>query len=179
VDLKAFTEDFYAKVTLSHLAPVLDTLEWLARESRTWVEVTNLVIPGLNDSPDETRALARWLVEHMGPDVPLHLTAFHPDFRMRDRPPTPPATLSRARDIARAEGLRHVYTGNVHDTAGQTTYCPSCGAAVIERDWHAVRQVRLRGSACAGCGTTIAGRFAEEPPGPGSGARRVLGLPRA
>ena len=159
VDLKSFTEEFYSKLTLAHLSPVLDTLEWLARQARTWVEVTNLLIPGRNDDPEETRALSRWLVEHMGPDVPLHLTAFHPDFRMRDVPPTPPATLRRARQIALAEGLRHVYTGNVHDAAGQTTYCPSCGEAVIERDWHAVRQVRMRGSACAACGTRIAGRF--------------------
>jgi pyruvate formate lyase activating enzyme len=159
VDLKAFTEDFYAKVTLAHLAPVLDTLEWLAGEGKTWVEVTNLLIPGKNDDPEETRALARWVAEHMGADVPLHLTAFHPDFRMRDVPPTPPATLRRARDIALAEGLHHVYTGNVHDAAGQTTYCPSCGAAVIERDWHAVRRIRMKGAACAACGTRIAGRF--------------------
>jgi pyruvate formate lyase activating enzyme len=177
VDLKAFTESFYARVTLAHLAPVLETLEWLARESRTWVEVTNLLIPGENDAPEETAALAGWIVEHMGPDVPLHLTAFHPDFRMRDRPPTPAATLTRARAIARAQGLRHVYTGNVHDPEGQTTYCPSCGAAVIERDWHAVRRVRLRGAACAGCGEVIAGRFEEA--GTSAGAPRGLGIPPA
>jgi pyruvate formate lyase activating enzyme len=159
VDLKAFTEGFYTRLTLAHLAPVLETLEWLAREGKTWVEVTNLVIPGANDSPAETRDLSRWLVEHMGPDVPLHLTAFHPDFRMRDVPPTPPSTLTRAREIALAQGLRYVYTGNVHDPSGQTTFCPSCGAAVVERDWHAVRRVRLRGGACAGCGARIAGRF--------------------
>jgi pyruvate formate lyase activating enzyme len=179
VDLKSFTEEFYSKLTLAHLAPVLDTLEWLAREATTWVEVTNLVIPGRNDDPEETRALSRWLVEHMGPDVPLHLTAFHPDFRMRDVPPTPPATLRRAREIALAEGLRHVYTGNVHDAAGQTTYCPSCGEAVIERDWHAVRRIRMRGSACAACGTRIAGRFEDGAGGPSDGTRRRLGLPRA
>jgi pyruvate formate lyase activating enzyme len=177
VDLKAFTEGFYAKVTLSHLEPVLDTLAWLARESRTWVEVTNLVIPGHNDDPEETRALARWLREHMGQDLPLHLTAFHPDFRMREVPPTPPATLSRARAIARAEGLRHVYTGNVHDPEGQTTFCPGCGAAVIERDGHAVRRVRLRGSACAACGERLAGRF--EGAAESAGGRRGLGLPRS
>ncbi len=175
VDLKAFTEGFYARWTLSHLAPVLETLEWLARETKVWVEVTNLVIPGLNDAPEETRALSAWVREHMGPDVPLHLTAFHPAFKMTDRPPTPPATLTRARAIARGEGLRYVYTGNVHDPDGQTTFCPGCGAAVIERDWHAVRAVRLRGSACAACGTEIAGRF-----GPvtrtSDGERRSLGL---
>ncbi len=177
VDLKAFTEDFYAKVTLAHLAPVLDTLEWLAREAKTWVEVTNLVIPGLNDAPGETAALARWMVEHMGADVPLHLTGFHPDFRMREVPPTPASTLRRAREIATAEGLRYVYTGNVHDSAGQTTYCPSCRAAVIERDWHAVWRLRLRGSACAGCGATIAGVF--DQAATSGGGRRGLGIPGA
>jgi pyruvate formate lyase activating enzyme len=179
VDLKAFTEEFYSRVTLSHLAPVLDTLEWLAREGTTWVEVTNLVIPGKNDDPEETRALARWLSDHMGPDVPLHLTAFHPDFRMQDVPPTPPETLRRAREIALSEGLHHVYTGNVHDSAGQTTYCPTCGEAVIERDWHAVRRIRLRSSACPGCGTRIAGRFDDGRMGPSAGGRHSLGLPQA
>jgi pyruvate formate lyase activating enzyme len=177
VDLKAFTEDFYAHVTLAHLAPVLETLEWLAKEGRTWVEVTNLVIPGENDAPAETAALARWIAEHMGPDVPLHLTAFHPDFRMREVPRTPAATLTRAREIAMGEGLRYVYTGNVHDDRGQTTWCPACGEAVIERDWHAVRRLRLRGGACARCGAAIAGRFEEAATS--GGARRGLGLPRA
>jgi len=161
VDLKAFTEGFYAKQTLSHLAPVLDTLDWLAQDGRTWVEVTNLLIPGLNDDPDETRALARWLVEHMGRDVPLHLSAFHPAFQLTDRPRTPAATLTRARAIAMEAGLRYVYTGNVVDPAGQTTWCPGCGAAVIERDGFAVGAVRLAGGACAACGTPIAGRFVE------------------
>jgi pyruvate formate lyase activating enzyme len=175
VDLKGFTEQFYAKVTLSHLAPVLDTLEWLARETRVWVEVTNLVIPGLNDDPEETRALARWVREHMGPEVPLHFSAFHPDFKMLDRPPTPPATLTRARAIARSEGLAYVYTGNVRDREGQTTFCPGCGAAVIERDWYAIRAVRLSGSRCAACGKEIAGVF-EGPVERASGLRRILGL---
>jgi len=179
VDLKAFTEDFYARWTLSHLAPVLDTLEWLARDGRTWVEVTNLIIPGLNDGPEETRALARWLVDHMGRDVPLHLTAFHPAWRMRDVPRTPPSTLSRARDLARAAGLRYVYTGNVHDPEGQSTPCPGCGVTVIERDWHAVRAVRLAGGRCAACGTPIAGRFGERPAAPTDGHRSLLGIPRA
>ena len=179
VDLKAFTEDFYAKVTLAHLAPVLDTLEWLARETGVWVEVTNLLIPGLNDAPDETRRLADWVAAHMGVDVPLHFTAFHPDYKLRDRPRTPPRTLSRARELARAAGLRHVYTGNVHDPEGQTTFCPRCGARVIERDWHAVRAVRMAGGACAACGERIAGRFADGPVGPTSGRRIALGLPDA
>jgi len=174
VDLKAFTEGFYQRVTLSHLAPVLETLAWLAK-TQVWTEVTNLMIPGLNDEPAETRALSEWMLEHMGADVPLHFTAFHPDFKMLDRPPTPPATLSRARAIAREVGLRHVYTGNVHDSEGQTTYCPGCGEAVIERDWHAIRAYRLKGDRCAGCGTAIAGRFGGKVV-PTRGRRTYLGL---
>jgi pyruvate formate lyase activating enzyme len=177
VDLKAFTEGFYARQTLSHVAPVLETLAWLAREARVWVEVTNLLIPGLNDAPEETRALAEWLVEHMGADVPVHFTGFHPAFKMLDRPSTPASTLTRAREIGLAAGLRYVYTGNVHDPAGQTTYCPGCRSPVIARDWHAVRRVALRGGACAACGTTIAGRFADGPVAPTSGVRLPLGLP--
>ena len=178
VDLKAFTEDFYARVTLAHLAPVLATLEWLAKETDVWVEVTNLMIPGLNDAPDETRRLADWIAEHMGVDVPLHFTAFHPDYKMLDKPRTPAGTLSGARAIARAAGVRHVYTGNVHDPEGQTTFCPRCGARVVERDWHAVRAVRLSGDACVACGQRIAGRFAEGPTAPTSGVRVPLGIPR-
>jgi pyruvate formate lyase activating enzyme len=177
VDLKAFTDDFYARQTLSHLAPVLDTLEWLARETGVWAEVTNLMIPGLNDAPEETRALSEWIVGHMGADVPVHFTAFHPSYKMLDRPPTPPATLTRAREIAHAAGLRYVYTGNVHDPSGQTTYCPKCRVAVIERDWHAVRAVRLERGACAACGTRIAGRFDDGPVPPSRGIRIPLGLP--
>ncbi len=175
VDLKAFTEAFYAKATLAHLAPVLETLEWLARRTSVWTEVTNLVIPGLNDDPRETRALAEWVRDHMGPDVPLHFSAFHPDFKMLDRPPTPPATLGRARAIAREVGLRHVYTGNVHDPEGQTTFCPGCGEPVIVRDWFAIRRYRLSGDACAACGARLAGRFGDGPVRPTSGRRTWLG----
>jgi len=160
VDLKAFAEEFYTRVTLSHLAPVLETLEWLAREGRVWTEVTNLVIPGLNDDPGETRRLAEWIGKHMGPDVPLHFSAFHPTWKMTDRPPTPPATLTQARRIAREVGLRHVYTGNVHDREGQSTLCPGCGQVLVVRDWNAVRKNRLGpGGTCPGCGERIAGRF--------------------
>jgi pyruvate formate lyase activating enzyme len=177
VDLKAFTEEFYARTTLSHLEPVKDTLAWLSRETDVWVEVTNLMIPGLNDGEDETRALARFVRDAMSPDVPLHFTAFHPDYKMLDRPRTPERTLSRARAIAREEGLRYVYTGNVHDQDGGTTFCPSCGARVIERDWFAIRAARLKGSSCAGCGARIAGRFEGGPVLPTSGRRTPLGLP--
>jgi pyruvate formate lyase activating enzyme len=175
VDLKAFTEDFYRKVTLSHLAPVLETLEWLARRKRTWVEVTNLLIPGHNDDPEETRALSRWIRDHMGPETPLHFTAFHTDFKMRDVPATPAATVRRARAIARAEGLLHVYTGNLRDPEGQTTWCASCGAALILRDGYAVRPGLLRGSHCGRCGAALAGVF-DGGVRPADGSRRVLGL---
>ena len=177
VDLKGFTEEFYRKVTLSHLQPVLDTLEWLARDGKVWVEVTNLIIPGLNDAEGETRALAAWIRDHMGRDVPLHLSAFHPDYKMLDVPRTPARTLSRAREIARDEGLRFVYTGNVRDPEGHTTFCPRCGASVIERDWFAVKRVRMKGDACAACGERIAGRFAAGPVAPTHGLPLPLGLP--
>ncbi len=159
VDLKAFTEDFYQRITLSHLAPVLETLEWLRRETAVWTEVTTLLIPGLNDGDEEIGRECDWLVEHLGPDVPLHFTAFHPDYRMLDRPGTPLATVRRARGIARARGVRHCYVGNVHDAEGQTTFCAACGTALIERDWHAVRLYRLDGDRCVACGATVAGRF--------------------
>ena len=163
VDLKSFTEDFYARVTLSHLAPVLETLEWLAREGRTWTEVTNLVIPGLNDDPREIRRMAEWIGAHLGPDVPLHFSAFHPTWKMTDRPPTPARTLVEACRIAREVGLHHVYTGNVHDPAGQATACPGCGETVVERSRNSVLRNRLGpGGACPVCGKRIAGRFEGE-----------------
>jgi pyruvate formate lyase activating enzyme len=173
IDLKGFTEDFYRKVTLSHLAPVLETLAWLAR-SGVWTEVTNLVIPGFNDAPAESRALAGWILENMGPEVPLHFTAFHPDYKMLDVPRTPARTLSRAREAALEVGLRHVYTGNVHDPAGQTTSCAGCGAALIERDGMRVVASRLDGDRCPGCGARLAGRFGPAPIAPSSGRRRFL-----
>ncbi len=174
VDLKAFTEDFYHKVTFSHLQPVLDTLKWLHDETDVWVELTNLMIPGHNDDPAETRKLSEWVAENLGLDTPLHFTAFHPDFKMQDVPRTPTETLTRARRIAREVGLRYVYTGNVHDREGGTTWCPSCNAAVIERDWYVVDPVGLDGNKCAACGTTIAGVFTTAQASPGR--RRHLGL---
>jgi pyruvate formate lyase activating enzyme len=177
VDLKAFTEEFYARTTLSHLEPVKETLEWLARETDVWVEVTTLLIPGLNDGDDELRSLSRFVRDRMSADVPLHFSAFHPDYKLLDRPRTPPATLTRARRIAMHEGLRYVYTGNVHDPEGDATICPGCGGKVIERDWFAVKAVRMRGSLCAACGTRIAGRFGDGPVAPTSGRRIPLGIP--
>src|SRR5207253_3341577 len=143
VDLKGFTDDFYVKLTGSKLAPVLDTLVYLEHETDVWCEITTLLIPGKNDSDAELRAECRWIFRELGPDVPLHFTAFHPDFKMIDLPPTPAATLTRARPIALDEGLYYVYTRNVHDVEGGTTYCPECRAALVVRDWHRVDAYRL------------------------------------
>ncbi|MFI4975114.1 MAG: AmmeMemoRadiSam system radical SAM enzyme [Caulobacterales bacterium] len=164
VDLKAFTEDFYFKITKSHLAPVLETLEYLKHETKTWVEITTLLIPGENDSPQEIERLSRWVAERLGPDTPLHFTAFHPDFRMLDRPATPPATLAMARRIALEQGVRHAYVGNVHDVGRQSTYCHQCGECLIERDWYALGRWGLDADArCAGCGAPLAGVFEVRP----------------
>jgi pyruvate formate lyase activating enzyme len=164
VDLKAFTEDFYRRVCLGHLAPVLETIEWLVRETEVWVELTTLLIPGLNDADDELEAMTRWVVERLGPDVPMHFTAFHSDWKMRDRPPTPPSTLSRARAIAMGNGVRFAYTGNVHDIEGQSTRCPSCGALLIERDGYDLGAWTLdAGGRCTACGTPVPGVLDTEP----------------
>ncbi|MSP92624.1 MAG: AmmeMemoRadiSam system radical SAM enzyme [Myxococcales bacterium] len=158
VDLKGFTEDFYRTVCGGHLQPVLDTLQYLVRQTRVWTEVTTLLIPGLNDGDAELERLARWYFETLGPDVPLHFSAFHPDFKLLDRPRTPPATLRRARRIAKEAGLRHVYTGNVHDPAGDATVCHGCGTVLVARDWYEVLQYRVRADgACPECGTHCAG----------------------
>lgn len=172
VDLKAFTEDFYLHQTGAHLAPVLDTLLYLRHETTVWLEITTLLIPGLNDSNPELTALSRWVANELGPDVPIHFTAFHPDYKLDTLPPTPPATLTRARRIALDAGLKHVYTGNVHDVDGGTTRCAACGLALIERDWHRILAYRLDPQgACPGCGQLLAGRFGS---GVGTfGARRV------
>jgi len=159
VDLKAFTDDFYHRTCAAHLQPVLDTLVYL-RHTDVWFEITTLLIPGHNDSDAEIEAMAKWIARELGSDVPLHFTAFHPDYKLTDRPPTPLSTLRRARDIALAEGIRHVYTGNVHDIDGGTTRCPGCREAVIVRDWHEIRSYRLTADGhCEACGTAIAGRF--------------------
>ncbi len=160
VDLKAFTEEFYFRLTGAHLAPVLDTLKYLVHETDCWTEITTLLIPTKNDSDAEIRAMSRWIAAELRPDVPLHFTAFHPDYKLNDLPPTPPATLSRARRIALEEGLKYVYTGNVHDRAGGTTYCPGCDAALIERDWHRILRHELTDDGhCPHCATPVAGRF--------------------
>jgi len=160
VDLKGFTEQFYAKLTSSRLAPVLDTLAYLHHETDVWTEITTLLIPGANDSDDELRNECRWIAREMGPGVPLHFTAFHPDYKMTDIGPTPASTLARARRIAQDEGLQHVYTGNVHDTEGGTTYCTGCGEALIVRDWYRIDDYRLTvDGKCPTCATPLAGRF--------------------
>jgi len=165
VDLKAFSDDFYFKQTGARLAPVLETLEYIAHDTDCWLEVTTLLVPGLNDGNAELEAMSRWLVSHLGPEVPLHFTAFHPDYRMTDVAATPLATLRRARAVALDQGLRHVYTGNVHDTQGGTTFCTHCERSLIERDWHRLLSYELdaRG-ACRHCGTPLAGRFGDMPP---------------
>lgn len=163
VDLKGFTEHFYQHYTLSHLQPVLDTLTWLARESPVWLEITNLVIPDANDDPDDIRRMCVWIRDTLGADVPLHFTAFHPDFRMRDRPPTPPETLNQAREIALQVGLKYVYTGNVFDVERQSTYCSGCGKRLIERDWYTLGEYHIHDGSCAFCGTKIAGHFEDIP----------------
>ena len=164
VDLKAFTERFYREVCGGHLQPVLDTLTYLKHETDVWFEITTLLIPGENDSDGEIDELSSWVAGELGVDVPVHFTAFHPDWKMRDRPPTPPSTLSRAREIARGNGLRYVYTGNVHDREGDSTYCHQCGERVIGRDWYILTDWRLdEQGRCAACETPCAGHFEAEP----------------
>jgi len=172
VDLKGFSEDFYWKLTGGHLQPVLDTLVYLKHETDVWFEITTLLIPGMNDSEKEIDEMTRWGAENLGPDVPWHFTAFHPDYKMTDLPPTPPATLTRARDIAMKNGLHYVYTGNVHDKSGGSTYCHSCGQLLIGRDWYVISEWNLdEKGRCNKCGTVCAGRF---DPRPGDwGAKRL------
>ena len=172
IDLKGFTEEFYVKLTGGHLQPVLDTLEYVKKETDVWLEITTLLIPGHNDSDDEIKRMTEWIAETLGPEVPLHFTAFHPDYKMRDVPPTPPETLTRARRLAMAQGLHFVYTGNVHDREGGSTWCPNCGALLIERDWYQLGHWGLDEKGhCASCGTAIPGVF-EARPGDW-GARRL------
>jgi pyruvate formate lyase activating enzyme len=164
VDLKAFTDRFYRKLCFAALEPVKQTLVWLRRETDVWLEVTTLLIPGENDSEAEIDALCGWFVEALGPEVPLHFTAFHPDFKLTEHGRTPPQTVARARQQALRHGLRHVYTGNVHDAQGQSSYCSGCGAQVIERDWYAIGRWSLDAhGACSSCGTPLAGRFDARP----------------
>jgi pyruvate formate lyase activating enzyme len=154
---------------------VLETLVYLRRETSVWFEVTTLLIPGENDSDLELHRAAEWFAENLGPEVPWHFTAFHPDFKMLDKPQTPHSTLTRARQIALSKGLHYVYTGNVHDTEGGSTWCPGCGKRLIERDWFVLGEWRLDGNRCAFCGCEIVGRF-EKAPGRWGARRRPVAL---
>jgi pyruvate formate lyase activating enzyme len=160
VDLKGFTDDFYYRICGGRLQPVLDTLVYLVKETGVWTEITTLLIPGKNDSDAELKAECKWIRANLGPDVPVHFSAFHPDYKMLDVPRTPAATLTRAREIAQLAGLNYVYTGNVHDESGGSTYCPDCERRVITRDWYQINSYELTDTgACKSCGTRIPGRF--------------------
>ncbi|MCU7835767.1 MAG: AmmeMemoRadiSam system radical SAM enzyme [gamma proteobacterium symbiont of Taylorina sp.] len=164
VDLKAFTEQFYRKLTGGHLQTVLDTLVYLKHETNVWLETTTLLIPGKNDSVEEIDKMTRWVVENLGADVPMHFTAFHPSWKMMDIPATPQATLSQARHIALENGVHYAYTGNTHDKSGESTYCHHCGQRLIARDWYVLSEWNLdENSCCKHCGTCCAGIFDKEP----------------
>jgi pyruvate formate lyase activating enzyme len=172
VDLKAFTQDFYRTLAKGALQPVLNTLEYLAHETDVWFELTTLIIPGGNDSDRELEEMTTWVVEHLGAHVPMHFTAFHPDWQMLDVPPTPPRTLSRAREIAIQNGVRYAYTGNVHDVQGGSTLCHACGRLLIARDWYILQDWNLtHDGCCTNCGTRCAGVF--EGPAGDWGAKRL------
>jgi pyruvate formate lyase activating enzyme len=176
VDLKGFTEAFYHKLCHGHLQPVLETLEYLVHETRVWVELTTLLIPGENDSDAELEAMTQWVVEHLGPDVPMHFTAFHPDYKMLDYLATPPGILTRARAIALRNGVRYAYTGNVHDEAGGSTDCHQCGQRLIGRDWYVLSDWNLTADGrCNQCGAVCAGVF-EARPGNWGGRRMPVRL---
>jgi pyruvate formate lyase activating enzyme len=160
IDLKGFSEGFYKNLCSGRLGPVLETLEYLKHQTSVWFEITTLLIPGENDSPAEIEAESAWVMDRLGPDVPLHFTAFHPDWKLTNRPPTPLRTLCEARRIATNAGLHYVYTGNVHDPAGQTTHCHSCGAVLVGRDWYDITAWHLSADGrCTKCGTRCHGLF--------------------
>jgi len=176
VDLKAFTQDFYWKICKGDLETVLDTLTYLKRETSVWFEITTLLIPGKNDSDDELKAMSEWIMKELGPDVPLHFSAFHPDYRMLDVPPTPPETLKRARAIARNAGIHHVYVGNVHDEEGSSTYCHGCGEKLIGRDWYVMTKWNLAANgSCRKCGVQLPGRL-EAKPGTWGARRQMVNM---
>ena len=164
VDLKAFSEEFYKKICGGKLAPVLETLLYLKNETNVWFELTTLLIPGENDSPEEMNKMTEWIVENLGPDVPLHFSAFHPDWKMRDIEFTPHSTLSRSREIALGNGIRNVYLGNVHDKSASSTYCHECGELLIGRDWYELSEWHLDHSGCCvSCRTACPGFFEKDP----------------
>lgn len=159
VDLKGFTERFYNKITFSHLNDVLDTLIWLKNETDIWFEITTLLIPDENDSPEEIKKECDWILNNLGNSVPLHFTAFHPDFRMTDKNHTPEETLISSRNIALDLGIKYCYVGNIHNIEAQTTYCPNCKTELIKRDWHSVKSNKIVKGKCFACGFTIPGNF--------------------
>jgi len=164
IDLKAFSEDFYWRLTKGHLQPVLDTLLYLKHETDVWFEITTLLIPGENDSEKELDQMTAWIVENLGPEVPVHFTAFHPDWKMLDKPNTPAETLTQARAIALKNGLHYAYTGNVVDADGQSTYCHQCGRKLIDRNWYVLAHWNLTPEGhCRFCGTPCAGHFKAVP----------------
>jgi pyruvate formate lyase activating enzyme len=178
IDLKGFTERFYERLCGGQLGAVLETLEYVKKHTKTWLEITTLLIPGENDSDEELERLAGWVADTLGPDVPLHFSAFHPDYKLDDVPPTPPATLRRARDIAMRAGLRYVYVGNVHDREAETTYCHACRAVLVERDWYELgRWALTEDGRCEACGAPCAGVF-DGPPGRQGRKRVALHLSR-
>lgn len=177
IDLKGFTEEFYWKITGAHLEPVLDTLKYVKHETDVWLEITNLLIPGLNDSEKEIEEMSQWVVENLGPDVPMHFTAFHPAWRMLDRPPTPPETVKRAREIALRNGVRYAYTGNIYDPEGASTYCHNCKQRLIERVGYSIGEWNLtEDGACNSCGAPLPGVFGAEP-GSWGAMRRSIYIP--
>ena len=174
VDLKSFSEDFYFRLTGGHLAPVLETLSFLRHETSVWFEITTLLIPGHNDEESEIEAMCEWILQELGPDVPLHFTAFHPDYRMSELSPTPPQTLMMARRRALQMGLRYVYTGNIRDPEGSRTLCPGCRTPLIERDGYRIDRMGLGPSGvCPVCGQRVAGRFPETTSPASFGNRRI------
>lgn len=158
-DLKSFSQSFYKRVTLSNIKPVLDTLYWLKHSSKVWLEITNLVIPGENDSPEEIRAMCKWILRNLGEQVPIHFTGFHPAHRMMNHPPTSPALLTRVANEAREVGIKYVYQDDTFDSRGESTYCPKCGECLIERNSYALGEYRLTGNQCSRCDTHIPGVF--------------------
>ncbi len=160
IDLKTFDPYVYRTLCGAELSTVLDTLCHVRHETDVWLELTTLLIPDVNDSDEELNALTRWVVENLGPDVPMHFTAFHPDYKMSEHRPTPVATLARARAVAQNNGVRFAYTGNVRDWRSQSTVCPDCRHMLVERDRYTIRRYGLtdRG-ACQRCGEELPGRF--------------------
>lgn len=175
VDLKAFSEDFYQRYTGAHLQPVLDTLLYLKNKTDVWFEITTLVIPGLNDAAEDIEAEAKWIMDNLGPDIPLHFSAFHPAWKLTEPPPTSPSDLCAARDIAMSAGLRYVFTGNVHDVDCQSTWCHNCGEVLIERDWYTLLNWNLTTDGrCGRCGEKCAGHFEGRPALQGFHRRRIF-----